>query len=63
MITYFHNKRLLLEGNSTDLAHALVVLEDLSLIVVGSTESTNTIFGNNHGNRDIFIARWHPVVE
>lgn len=52
-----------LGGNSTDLAHALVVLEDLSLVVVGSTESTNGIFQNNRGNKDVFIARWHAVIE
>ena len=52
-----------LGGNATDLAHAMTILADQSIVVVGSTESTDGLFGNNHGDKDVFIARWHPINE
>ena len=63
------NERLLpdqqfsLGGNAADLAHAMTILADQSIVVVGSTESTDGLFENNHGDKDVFIARWHPINE
>ena len=57
------DQRFSLGGNAADLAHAMTLLADQSIVVVGSTESTNGLFENNHGDKDVFIARWHPTNE
>ena len=57
------NQTFSLGGNAADLAQAMTFLPDNSIVVVGSTESTDGPFRNNRGNKDIFIARWHPILE
>ena len=57
------DQRFSLGGNAADLANAMTILADQSIVVVGSTESTDGLFENNHGYKDIFIACWHPVNE
>ena len=50
------NQTFSLGGNAADLAQAMTFLSDNSIVVVGSTESTDGPFRNNRGNKDIFIA-------
>ena len=61
--SFTSQSNLFLGGNAADLAHAMTLLADQSIVVVGSTESTNGLFENNHGDKDVFIARWHPINE
>ena len=52
-----------LGGNALDIAHAVLLLEDGRLLVVGTSESQDGLFQNNQGGKDIFVALWDVISE
>lgn len=60
---YFPKQHFTLGGSGLDIAHAIGLLEDGRLVVVGSTESQDAPFQNNRGGKDVFIALWDVISE
>lgn len=48
-----------LGGSALDLAHDVVELSSGKIIVIGATESTDGLFHENQGDKDIVIAQFH----
>ncbi len=46
-------------GSGLDLAHDIIELSSGKIIVVGETESTDGIFTQNQGNKDLVIVQIH----
>ncbi len=60
---YLPKQTFSLGGSGLDIAHALIELPTGGILVVGASESTDGLFANNKGDKDLFIALWDEILE
>lgn len=60
---YLPQQTFSLGGFELDIAHSITGLSTGGILVAGTTESSNGLFTENRGNKDLIIAFWDVILE